>query len=49
MSTFAELYEKSIQETPMRSGALLDATVINIGSDYVTVDAGLKSESDIPH
>lgn len=46
--SFAELFEQSLAETNMRSGAILKATVLAINNDYVTVDAGLKSEGVIP-
>lgn len=46
--SFAELFQESIAQTDLRSGAVVKATVIKIDSDYVTVHAGLKSESKIP-
>ncbi len=48
VETFESLFEKSITETPMLPGAIIDATVERIEEKYVVVDAGLKSESYIP-
>lgn len=45
---FAQLFEKSLTETPMLPGAIITATVERIEDKYVVVDAGLKSESYIP-
>src|SRR5580700_10170112 len=44
---FANLFEKSLQDTPMLPGAIISATVERIEDKYVVVDAGLKSESYI--
>lgn len=46
--TFEQLLEKSLQETPMLPGAIINATVQRVEEKYVIVDAGLKSESYIP-
>lgn len=46
--SFAELFEQSIAKENMRPGALLKAHVIDIKSDVVIVNAGLKSEGVIP-
>ncbi|MFT5173232.1 MAG: small subunit ribosomal protein S1 [Gammaproteobacteria bacterium] len=48
MENFAELLEESLITTKMRPGAIIMGTVVQIGSEYVTVFAGLKSESIIP-
>jgi small subunit ribosomal protein S1 len=48
MENFAELLEESLASTKMRPGSIITGTVVNIGSEYVTVFAGLKSESVIP-
>ncbi len=48
MNSFAQLFEESLNETPMVPGAIILGKVIRIGSDYVVVSAGLKSESMIP-
>ena len=46
--SFAELFEKSLAEgQSMQPGALVRATVLEIKSDVVIVDAGLKSEGVI--
>ncbi|MBT8506586.1 30S ribosomal protein S1 [Coxiella-like endosymbiont of Rhipicephalus sanguineus] len=45
---FADLFEKSLIETDLRSGALVKATIVEIGPDRVIVNAGLKSEGVIP-
>lgn len=46
--SFAQLFEKSIESVDLRAGALVKATIVDITSDYVLVDAGLKSEGFIP-
>ena len=46
--SFAELFEESQVEKKMRVGAILIGQVMEIGSEYVIVNAGLKSESAIP-
>jgi small subunit ribosomal protein S1 len=46
--SFAQLFEESLNETPMVPGAIVSGTVVRIESDYVVVSAGLKSESIIP-
>ena len=48
MENFAELLEESLITTKMRPGAIIMGTVVQIGSEYVTIFAGLKSESIIP-
>lgn len=45
--SFAQLFEKSLTDTPMLPGAIISATVERIEDKYVVVDAGLKSESFI--
>jgi len=45
---FAELFEQSIKETEMRTGAIVSGTVVAIDSETVTVNAGLKSEGVMP-
>jgi small subunit ribosomal protein S1 len=42
--SFKELFEKSIIGTQFHPGAIISAEVINIENDYVTLNAGLKSE-----
>ena len=46
--SFAELFEESLSYTQMQPGALLNATVLEVRSDFVIVSAGLKSEGVIP-
>ncbi|HET7396485.1 MAG TPA: 30S ribosomal protein S1 [Gammaproteobacteria bacterium] len=46
--SFAELFEESIKKQQMQSGAILKARVMEIRSDVVIVNAGLKSEGVIP-
>jgi small subunit ribosomal protein S1 len=46
--SFAELFEASLQELAMTPGTLVTGTVVDIDSDWVTVNAGLKSEAIIP-
>ena len=46
--TFAELFEQSQIEGKMRPGAIIMATVVDVRSDAVIVNAGLKSEGFIP-
>jgi len=46
--SFAELFEQSIANTQLRTGAIVIGTVIDITSDNVIVNAGLKSEGVIP-
>ncbi|SDJ84319.1 30S ribosomal protein S1 [Billgrantia gudaonensis] len=46
--SFAELFEQSLQDINMEPGAIVMATVVDIDGDWVTVNAGLKSEGQIP-
>ena len=46
--SFAELFEQSLANQQMRPGAIITGTVIDIRSDVVVVNAGLKSEGVIP-
>ena len=46
--SFAELFEESIANTQLRSGAIVIGTVLEITNDSVIVNAGLKSEGVIP-
>lgn len=45
---FAQLLEESLAKVEMAPGTILKAEVIRIEKDYVTVDAGFKSEGVIP-
>ena len=46
--SFAELLEESLRGSEMKPGAVIEAEVVDINGDYVIVNAGLKSESEIP-
>ena len=46
--SFAELFEESLTSTPMQPGKIVTGTVVNVGTDVVMVNAGLKSEGAIP-
>lgn len=48
MESFAELFEQSDIEQKMRPGAILTGVIVRVSDEYVTVNAGLKSESVIP-
>ena len=48
MESFAELFEQSQVELKMRPGAILTGVVVQVSDEYITVNAGLKSESSIP-
>ena len=45
---FADLFEKSLIKTQLRPGSLVKSTIIEVGPDWVIVNAGLKSEGVIP-
>src|SRR5689334_8127231 len=47
MDSFAALFEESLARQEMRSGEVITAEVISVDSDFVIVNAGLKSESVI--
>ncbi|UCE88715.1 MAG: S1 RNA-binding domain-containing protein, partial [Pseudomonadota bacterium] len=46
--SFAELFEQSLTQTKMRPGAIITGTIVDVGDDFVVVNAGLKSEGVIP-
>ncbi|MFC3283193.1 30S ribosomal protein S1 [Litchfieldella rifensis] len=46
--SFAELFEQSLQDINMEPGAIVMATVVDIEGDWIIVNAGLKSEGQIP-
>jgi len=46
--SFAELFEQSLANQNIKTGAIINGTVIEISSDVVIVSAGLKSEAVIP-
>ncbi len=45
MDSFAALFEESLKSQEMRSGEVITAEVVGIDQNWVTVNAGLKSES----
>ncbi|WP_338521651.1 30S ribosomal protein S1 [Candidatus Legionella polyplacis] len=45
--TFKELFEKCINKIKFSPGSIIPAKVININNNYVTLNAGLKSEGII--
>lgn len=46
--SFAQLFEESIAKKQIRPGVIMSGTVVEIRSDTVVVNAGLKSEGVIP-
>jgi len=46
--SFAELFEQSQIENKMRLGSIISATVVDVNSDTIIVNVGLKSEGIIP-
>ncbi len=46
--SFAELFEQSLSTTQLQPGTIVIGTVIEITSDNVVINAGLKSEGVIP-
>ena len=46
--SFAELFEQSQIDARMKPGSIINGTVIDVNSDTVVVNAGLKSEAFIP-
>ena len=46
--SFADLFEESLKDLDMKPGSIVTGTVVDIDSDWVTVNAGLKSEAIIP-
>ncbi|AOZ49586.1 30S ribosomal protein S1 [Chromobacterium vaccinii] len=48
MENFAQLFEESLTLHDMRVGEVITAEVVAVDSNFVTVNAGLKSESLIP-
>ncbi len=46
--SFAELLEESLANQQIKPGAIITGTVIDVNSDVVIVNAGLKSEAVIP-
>lgn len=48
MESFAALFEESLNRQEMRVGEVITAEVVGVDQNFVTVNAGLKSESLIP-
>ncbi|MBV8047848.1 MAG: 30S ribosomal protein S1 [Paludibacterium sp.] len=48
MENFAQLFEESLSLHDMRVGEVITAEVVAVDGNFVTVNAGLKSESLIP-
>ncbi|MHB8981433.1 30S ribosomal protein S1 [Thiobacillus sp.] len=48
MESFAALFEESLSPQEMRQGEVITAEIVGIDHNFVTVNAGLKSESLIP-
>ncbi|KAF0809802.1 30S ribosomal protein S1 [Alcanivorax sp. S71-1-4] len=46
--SFAELFEASLQDLDVARGSIIRGTIVAIDNDWVTVNAGLKSEGIIP-
>ena len=46
--SFAELFEQSERISKLKPGAIVTGTVVEIRSDVVIVNAGLKSEGVVP-
>ena len=45
MESFAALFEESLTRQELRAGEVITAEVVGIDDNFVTVNAGLKSES----
>lgn len=45
--SFAELFEQSLKDIDMKPGSIVTGTIVDVDSDWVTVNAGLKSEGVI--
>lgn len=46
--SFAELFEESISQAVMTPGAVIMGEVVDVDGEFVIVNAGLKSEAEIP-
>ena len=46
--SFAELLEESLANQKIKPGSIITGTVVDVNSDMVIVNAGLKSEAVIP-
>jgi small subunit ribosomal protein S1 len=47
IESFAQMFEESLASQKIKPGAILTARVIEVGEDFVIVNAGLKSEAVI--
>lgn len=45
---FAELFEAQQSQSQIVEGEVVDGTIVSVGSDFVTVDIGYKSEGIVP-
>ncbi len=48
IESFAELFAESLKRKEMRIGEVITGEVVRVDSNYVVVNAGLKSESFVP-
>ncbi len=48
IESFADLFEESLKSTQMQTGSIVQGTVVSVGSDFVVVNVGLKTEGSIP-
>lgn len=46
--TFSDLFEASQLQQEIKEGEVIDGTVVFVGTEYVTVDIGYKSEGLVP-
>jgi len=46
--SFAQLFEESLASQKIKPGSILNGRVVEVGEDFVIVNAGLKSEAVIP-
>ena len=46
--SFASLFEETFASQTIKTGTIIKGTIIAIDSEFVTVNAGLKSEAIIP-
>ncbi|MFP8965137.1 30S ribosomal protein S1 [Pokkaliibacter sp. CJK22405] len=46
--SFAELFEESLKDLDLKVGSIIEGTVVAVDKEWVTVNAGLKSEGVIP-
>ncbi|MFA5626831.1 MAG: 30S ribosomal protein S1 [Thiohalomonadaceae bacterium] len=46
--SFAEMFEQSLVGSQMHPGAIITGKVVQVGSDVVIINAGLKSEGVVP-